>query len=207
MKKLSLLLVLCFTLLAPAVLLAQSSVTEMTSSADLQRNLTPEQRAADAQSKAERSMRTAQKKLEALASESDAKKRAKLEKKVASAMERVERDATSSLNVDPRQPRCLYMRGVARLWLGKYEAAKTDCNQAYGIDQENTEALLCYGQAALKADDAEQGMATYRKLGEVPGGDQLRQALADDLRQWAEEHSATPASEKVRLVLAQEAGR
>jgi tetratricopeptide (TPR) repeat protein len=202
----TLLLTAGLALVTAGSLLAQSSVTEMTSSADLQRNTTPEQRAADSQAQAERSMRTAEKKLADLETESDPKKREKLQKKVTSAMERVERDTTSALNIDPRQPRCLYLRGVARLWLSNHEAAKSDCNQAYAIDQTHAEALLCYGQAALRSDDAEQGMATYRKLGEMADGDQIRQPLGDELRQWAEAHPTSPASERVSMVLAEKTG-
>ncbi len=178
--------VLAACLLVPHIAMAQSSVSEMTNAADLQRNLTPEQRAADALVKAERSMRTATKKLAQLEQASDEKQRAKLEKKVSSAMTRVERDATSSLNQDPRLTRALLLRAKACLWLGKYEQAMQDCNQVYGMDKTNSEALLCYGQAALKSGDPEQGMAAYKQLAEMPNGNEIRQSLASDLRLWSE---------------------
>ncbi len=207
MKKVFVCLVLAACLLIPLAARAQGTVSEMTTSADLQRNLTPEQRAADALAKAERSMRTAKKKMAQLEQATDEKQKAKLHKKVTSAMERVERDSTSSLNQDPRQTRALFLRGNACLWLEKYEQAMKDCNQAFGLDKANPEALLCYGKAALKTGDAEQGMAAYKQLAEMAGGEAMRQELATDLRHWSETADPShPSLERMRAFLAQEMG-
>ena len=205
MKKAFLCSVLTACCLVPQFAMAQGSVSEMTTSADLQRNLTPEQRAADALTKAERSMRTAEKKLAQLEKATDDKQKSKFRKKVTSAMERVERDSTTSLNQDARQPRALLLRGHACLWLEKYGQALNDCNQAFNLDNTNTAALLCYGRAALKTGDAEQGMAVYKKLGKVAGGEELRDSLARELKDWAEAADpSNPSRKRVLLFLDQE---
>ncbi len=205
MKKAFLCSVLTACFLVPQFATAQGSVTEMTTSADLQRNLTPEQRAADALNKAERSMRTAEKKISQLDQATTDKQKTKIRKKITSAMERVEHDSTSSLNQDARQPRALLLRGQACLWLAKYDQALDDCNQAFSLDNTNTTALLCYGRAALKTGDAEQGMAVYKKLGTIAGGEEVRGSLARELKEWAEAaEPSNPSRQRVLQFLDQE---
>jgi tetratricopeptide (TPR) repeat protein len=91
-------------------------------------------------------------------------------------------DLTHALDLDPRRPDALVLRGAAWRHLGNLDVAQDDVNRALAIDPQNAEALLERGILRQRHDDASGARADWQQAITIapdsPTADLAQQNLA-----------------------------
>lgn len=76
--------------------------------------------------------------------------------------ERVEADSNKKLTVDPKDAAALNSRGVARLFLGRYDEAAEDLARAIALKPDNPNYLANFGSALWKVSRPEEAIIAER---------------------------------------------